>query len=430
MKRKAFSILFAVLILCSILQFTAAAVDAAISSSAPILTVSNIDSTTNRLTWTKINGAKSYIIYLLNEDTNNYEKYGGEMNVTACRDKNLLPNTKYTYKVRAKFSDGSMGKMSEAKSVYTCNYIGRSFENIFSGGVFTEQGEWVYFADNDNFLCKVKRDGTGLKKLCGNCSGQINVIGDYIYYNCDIYTKKVKNGIYKIKNDGSGKQLIFDIEKHQQENGDEFSPSIYNMLAVGDRIYFIMVEINFFEVPSTASLCSVKNDGSDLRYLYGDGKSSLGLLGIADSDLIISQSPYEIDYEGYDSGYNKIYKDKCVIKRISLSGEQTEVLMTISAQVHINCFDGDRIVYNDGKETYGYLLSKKKKFFNMKDINYDGCIINNNFIYHLDQNGILWRVDMNDGKADEIADNVASFGIIDKTIWIIGKDNAICQLND
>lgn len=429
MKRKILSVVFALLIFCSFLQITAAA-DAVIKSDTPILTVSNLDSVTNRLTWTKVDGAKSYIIYLLNEDTNKYEKYGGEIKGTACRDKNLLPNKKYTYKVQAKFSNGSLGKMSEAKSVYTCNYIGMSCENIFSGGVFTEQGEWVYFADNDNFLCKVKHDGTGLKKLCGNCSGQINVIGDYIYYNCNIYTKKVKNGIYRIKNDGSEKQLIFDIEKHQQENGDEFSPNIYNMLAVGDRIYFIMAEDSFFEVPPTASLCSLKNDGSELRYLYGNDASNLRLLGVFDNDLIIGQSLYEINYEGFDSGYEKISKDKYVIKKISLSGESTEVLLTIPAQVYINCFDGDRIIYTDGKATYGYILSKKKKTFNIKEVNYDFCFIDNTFMYYLNENGILMKVDLSSGKSFEIVNDVTSFGIIDKTIWTIGKDNAIGQIKD
>ena len=190
MKFKILPITLALLILYSYLQITAFAADTSVTASSPLLTVSNIDSTTNRLTWTKIDGAASYIIYIFNEDTNKYEKYGGEMKGTSCRDKNLLPNTKYTYKVRAKLTDGSMGKMSNEVSIFTYNYVGNQPNN----SLFAEQGEWIYFSSGYNginnknkiytkyHVSKVKKDGSCLTEINDDYAEMINVVGEYIYY--------------------------------------------------------------------------------------------------------------------------------------------------------------------------------------------------------------------------------------------------------
>lgn len=273
MKKKFFSILFAMLILCSLLQLTAAAVDAAISSSAPILTVSNIDSTTNRLTWTKIDGAKSYIIYLLNEDTNKYEKYGKEMNGTACRDKNLFPNTKYTYKVRAKFSDGSVGKLSNEVCIFTYNYVGNQPNN----SLFSEQGEWIYFSsgyngvDNKNknytkhTLSKIKKDGSCLTKINNDYAEMINVVGEYIYY-IDCKSGDMK----KISIGGTGEQVLIGKETLEKDYR-----RIVALDAVDNMIYYV-VDYNDSgrdDVRPVYQLFAMKIDGSEKKYIMDFGNA-------------------------------------------------------------------------------------------------------------------------------------------------------------
>lgn len=176
----------------------------AYDTAAPILTVTNIDSTSNRLKWTKVDGAKYYIIYILNKDTNKYEKYSNEIKGTSCKDTQLLPNTKYSYKVQPIFPDGSRGKMSDSRSVYTRNKYGNSFYNVLlgngkSGGGISNiyaavQGEWIYFSvcpsdgpfddySEYGYLYKMKTDGTNLQLIKNKCfASYINAAGNKLYY--------------------------------------------------------------------------------------------------------------------------------------------------------------------------------------------------------------------------------------------------------
>lgn len=258
MRMKILSIIIVLLTLCSSLQISAFAADKSETANAPLLTVSNIDSTTNRLTWTKVDGAASYIIYLLNEDTNKYEKYGGEMKGNSCRDKNLLPNTKYTYKVRAKFPDGSIGKMSEAVSIYTYNNIGRTPCNFFA----VSQGEWVYFSSGyDGYLgesgvkytlSKIKKDGSGLKKICNDYAVDINVIGEYIYY-LDCETKCIK----KINVDGSDEQVL--LEKQ------DYVPS--ELIVTEKMIYYLLYYSEHEEASGNYDVYGMKIDGTGRKYI-------------------------------------------------------------------------------------------------------------------------------------------------------------------
>ncbi|MDE6594112.1 MAG: fibronectin type III domain-containing protein [Oscillospiraceae bacterium] len=101
-------------------------------TTPPVLTVSNIDYKTNDMSWTAVEGAQTYMLYILNEQTGEFEEYG-EIEGTSCKDINLTPNTKYTYSVAAKFNDGSFGKMSEAADIYTYS--------LYASNV---QGDWVY----------------------------------------------------------------------------------------------------------------------------------------------------------------------------------------------------------------------------------------------------------------------------------------------
>jgi len=273
MKFKILLIALMLLILNSCLQVTAFAADTTAKGNAPLLTVSNVDSTTNRLFWTKIDGAKSYIIYLLNEDTKKYEKYG-EIKGTSCRDKNLLPNTKYTYMVRAKFSDGSMGKMSNKVSIFTYNYVGNQPNN----SLFAEQGEWIYFSSgyNENYnknytkttLSKIKKDGSCLTKINNDYAEMINVVGEYVYYiDC-------KGGdMKKISIDGNKEQIL--IEKEALEKDCRY---VVNLNVVDNMIYYVAAynDGGGDDVRPVYQLFAMKIDGSEKKYIteFGDAYNS------------------------------------------------------------------------------------------------------------------------------------------------------------
>lgn len=236
-------------------MFSAITVNAYDTAAAPTLTVSNIDSTANRLSWSRIDGASSYIIYLLNENTNKYEKYGGEMKNTSCRDKNLLPNTKYTYKVRAKFPDGSMGKMSNSVSVYTRNKYGNSFYNALQSksnmpNIYAAvQGEWIYFSvcqtdspfnDHSEYgaLYRMKTDGTNFQLIKDKCfASYINAAGGRLYY---IDAVKDNGRVYTIKSCGldGGNTKIIVKDKELDNYEDWTSYAIEDLEIIDDQMLF------------------------------------------------------------------------------------------------------------------------------------------------------------------------------------------------
>jgi len=116
------------------------------NKDAPILKVTNVDSETNLLSWTTVDNAVSYILYILNYDTGEFEKYG-EIKGNACNDKKLESDKKYTYRVAARFSDETLGELSEPVSIYTYSKAG--------GAV---QGNYIYFTiDNDDGTSSLMR---------------------------------------------------------------------------------------------------------------------------------------------------------------------------------------------------------------------------------------------------------------------------------
>ena len=129
----------------------------AIKNLVPVLTVKNIDSETNSLSWTEVEGAESYMLYLLNNETGEFEEYG-EIKGTSCKDKNLTPNIKYTYAAAAVYADEKVGEMSESVSIYT-----------YSNWIEKVQGDWIYYGKYDDTKTSVyrkKRDGSEKQLVC------------------------------------------------------------------------------------------------------------------------------------------------------------------------------------------------------------------------------------------------------------------------
>ena len=129
----------------------------AIKNHVPVLTVKNIDSETNSISWTEVEGAESYILYLLNNETGEFEEYG-EIKGTSCKDKNLTPNTKYTYATAAVYADEKVGEMSESVSIYT-----------YSNWIEKAQGDWIYYGrydDTKTSIYRKKRDGSEKQLVC------------------------------------------------------------------------------------------------------------------------------------------------------------------------------------------------------------------------------------------------------------------------
>ncbi len=243
-----------IIVITSVLSFP---VNVKAVSDIPEITVTNIDSSSHKLSWTKVDDAKSYIIYLFDKKSQRFNK-SGEITGTSCLVRKLQPNTEYTYKVKAKFADGSMGDFSQPASIYTYNSIGRMPCNFFAAS----QGEWIYFSSGyDGYrnqtdvkytLSKIKKDGSGLKKICNDYAVDINVVGEYIYY-CDCKTGCIK----KINVDGSEEQVLLEEQ--------DYAPD--ELIVTEEMIYYLLYDSAHEEAPGYYDVCAMKTDGTDDRYI-------------------------------------------------------------------------------------------------------------------------------------------------------------------
>ncbi len=73
-------------------------------------------------------------------------------------------------------------------------------------GVFTAQGDWVYFvnAADDFSLWKVRSGGGSMHRILPEAVGSLNVIGDWIFYRA----VNENNAMYRVRTDGSEKTLV------------------------------------------------------------------------------------------------------------------------------------------------------------------------------------------------------------------------------
>lgn len=288
------------------------------------LIVSNIDCTTNRLSWAKVDGAAAYVIYAFDEETGKYKKIS-EIKSTACKIKNLKPNTKYTYKVGAKHADGNIYAISEAASVYTINKYGSSPVNLEyrhskdGSNYFTVQGETIYFISYSNIyqnngkLYSMKADGTDLKLLMSDCSKMmyLNVIGSKLYYYREYYNAESGTKdkcIFSCNTDGSGEKIILDLsneiflEKYDHKHYDfRYLDCLY---AVNSTLYLRFKLSENFETHS------------ECQWFAFDINSDVVVhLDTADSVMEVTQNIISADensitfgYNLYDAVFDKKYK--------------------------------------------------------------------------------------------------------------------------
>lgn len=393
-------------------------------NTIPILSVANIDYTSNFISWTEINGAKSYILYLLNEKTGFFEEYG-EIEGTSCNDVNLLPNTKYTYKVAAKFSNGDLGAMSMPIEIYTYNYVGLNFENL-NYGHFTSQGEWLYFTGTENHIYKMLYNGIDTFEICNDSAEYINVVGEHVYY---IWTNQNNNrNICSIKTDGTEKKVLFDTNEFYQKERLTYPPSIYDMIVVGDRIYFIMIKVAFFDALSENAVYSIKTDGTDFRCEYNGDFCSLRILGIYNNNIYVGYNNCELSVDKCEN-YKIIENDEYIIKKIG----NNELDVTIP----MNCiepyyFDGSLLIFKGKNDyIYSYNTSTENMKYIVKKINSHTALVREENVYFSDQNtDALMKINIESGDIEKIAEKLTPVAVINDYVWLIGNKNDIYKMDN
>ncbi|MCL1858157.1 MAG: DUF5050 domain-containing protein [Oscillospiraceae bacterium] len=141
------------------------------------------------LDYRNINVVNNWIYYL------DYSSIPNPSGGSSFPDKIMLYKIKTNGKEKTKLSDDSM---------FSVNIV----------------GDWIYYINESNFnLCKMRTDGTEKTVFINEVVDYFNIIGDYILYHSSIDTSpgtpnsidnsyKYKNYYYKIRIDGTDKQLI------------------------------------------------------------------------------------------------------------------------------------------------------------------------------------------------------------------------------
>jgi hypothetical protein len=108
---------------------------------------------------------------------------------------------------------------------------------------FETQGEWVYFSNWGDYmrLYRIRTDGTEMQKLNDDKSYDIEVSGDWVYY-CN----SSDGEFYKVRTDGTDRQLRWPTENHAHKNTDAEPPSkLLGFIALG-IILAVVVGVSWF----------------------------------------------------------------------------------------------------------------------------------------------------------------------------------------
>lgn len=388
-------------------------------TTPPVLTVSNIDYKTNDMSWTAVEGAQSYMLYILNEQTGEFEEYG-EIEGTTCYDIDLEPNRKYTYKAAAEFPDGSKGAMSEQAEIYTYNYIGKIPVN---GGSMdhAQQGEWVYFAGEGEHICKIGSDGNGFSEICSDNAWCINILGEYIYYlwlgeNHDQY-------ICRIKQNGTDKQKLVSINTQDRMSYN----MITEIIAAGDRIYYVLSR-GSFEYPNTYSLDSVKTDGTDERCEFDFSYCKPHILGIYGDMLYMGYNSDEFkDVDG--DGFHLYKNDEYIIKTFFGDEEFESAIPVRCAAAYY--FNGSTFIFNaEDENVYSYDISSENFKCIGENVNSDKAVVREESIYFSDKDtNALMKMDIRGGNIEKIAERFTPAALIDDNVWLFDDNNSIYILD-
>ncbi|MNC59898.1 hypothetical protein D3C75_1097390 [compost metagenome] len=116
---------------------------------------------------------------------------------------------------------------------------GKSKKKLLTGKFINElniDGDWIYFNFNQK-LYKMKTDGTELTQLSSDDPRYINVSGDWIYYSD--FSKK--QNLVRIKKDGTNREEINQIKSW-------YISIVDNNLFFHDMSKIVKIDINSIEI--------------------------------------------------------------------------------------------------------------------------------------------------------------------------------------
>ena len=289
--------------------------------------------------------------------------------------------------------------------------LGNTPLNLSYDGIVAEKGDWIYYRNHNdnNWLYKIKKDGTEKTIIIDDAPYNINVIGDWIYYTNEYYYEN----LYKIKTDGSERTPV-------SEDMTDF------IMAKGDWIYFTSVGTDIGGTDYQMRKIRVIDNNKESLLEMNHHVTRMQYSNITkDSIYFVLQSQnswlYKSDLEGKNlkivnkeaSYYVYILEDWVYyvngsdgmkLYRMKLDGSNKTKLNDDKTGA-INFKDG-WIYYNnksDGKKLYKIRLDGSEKT-KISDINCPKISIAGDWIYYpTDNYGTTYRVKI-DGTGNELVE--------------------------
>lgn len=221
------------------------------------------------------------------------------------------------------------------------NTLGNTTGNISNNSIVCQQGDWLYFRNDDDnkTLYKCKTDGSMIQQVVNDPGvSNINVVGEWIYYRY--------MGIWKVRTDGVGRVLLTE------------SNSAY-LNVVGDWIYFANFSDNCY-------LYKIKTDGTHMTKIAdmsGEG------VNVVDGFIYIN--------DRYNT--RNLYK-------LSVDAEDISEAVPIAQNVYVFNVVGDWIYYSDAVETgtlYKIRIDGSEKT-KLADVSARVVLSDGNKVYYID----------------------------------------------
>ena len=312
--------------------------------------------------------------------------------------------------------------INSVKTSLNLSTTGNTIGNIRNYGYAAKSGKWIYFlAPNEDSsqvgIFRVKEDGTGKQELFMNTNEEgedtqkeivsINAYGNYVYFigiESKAYSEEdeVDNKIYRMKADGSSDLEVI--------NDNEFNNECYEIYIVNGYIYYIDVEAN---------VARMNLDGSKKSVVT---KNGTGYLGITEK-YIIYNNPKKDNTEEYETYI------------MGINGENPRPILEGKRLYSVNIED-DYVYYtNDDKKIY-----RTKIDSNQEELVYDAEAYNlnvyNGYAYYLnykdsaneDYTVCIYKVTLDpayDGKKAEVLKELETYSsflnVIDE--WALYMDS-------
>ena len=248
-------------------------------------------------------------------------------------------------------------KAFSTTDTYIGNTVGNTIANIRYNGYCAMEDKWIYYyTSNDDFtkqcIYRIKNNGRGKKLLFEDNIEihSINALNGYIYFIGIIdgdysSSDKIDNKIYRMKNNGSNLEVI---------NDNSFNNNSYAIYAVKDKIYYIGIDYNIYKM---------NLDGTNPELV---SKTGTGFLGVTEKYII-----YDVPIEGEEESFETWIMD--------LDGNNAKVLIPGLKLTHVN-IENDNVYYLEDDSIFKININTGET----KDVLYSGIYllnVYNNYAY-------------------------------------------------